>query len=83
IPRLFQFFFFNRAVPSRMLVFPFSSKRGRIIARLTKWIMVIFWVVVPTTLAIQTLEKRKKDLVSATIIPVGFYDVLVHARGKD
>ncbi|MFW1494677.1 hypothetical protein ACEV9S_24630, partial [Vibrio parahaemolyticus] len=28
IPRLFQFFFFNRAVPSRMLVFPFSSKRG-------------------------------------------------------
>ncbi|MBX9778885.1 MAG: hypothetical protein K2X26_00965 [Chitinophagaceae bacterium] len=83
MPRLFQFFFFNRALPSKMLVFPFSTKRGRIIARLTKWIMVLFWIAVPTTLAIQTLEKRGKDLVSAAIIPVGYYDVLVHAKGKD
>ncbi|MBX9733554.1 MAG: hypothetical protein K2X37_05805 [Chitinophagaceae bacterium] len=83
LPRLIQFFFYNRALPSIMLVFPFTTKKGRIIARSIKWIMVASWIIVTTMLSLQTLDTKKKDLVSTPIIPTGYYDVLVHARGTD
>jgi len=74
-PRLYRFFVQLQATPSPVFVWPFESKRGRIIGIVSKWIFVALVLYTQFSYAIPASKAR--STVKRTIpIPTGIYDVV-------
>jgi hypothetical protein len=82
LPRLYGFFFLQQAIPSNIFVFPFATKRRRIIAVVAKCIFValaIYSQLDYVSLRLKTLSKRKMP----APITAGIYDVITQTKMAD
>jgi hypothetical protein len=82
LPRLYRFFFLQEARPSQIFVFPFATKKGRIIAVITKCVFValaLFSQLDYISLRIKTLSQRKMPVP----ITAGIYDVITQTKMAD
>lgn len=75
LPRLIAFFFRLEARPSPIFIFPFETKRGRRIARVAKWTLVLY--VLGLNLAMDISGNGNQET-KAGPIKQGIYDVLEH-----
>lgn len=81
-PRLIRFFFHLEAVPSPIFTWPFTTKRGRIIARSAKW---VFLALVLYSQLEYPLVTARQNANSPRALPVspGFYEVVLQTRQGD
>lgn len=75
LPRLIAFFFRLEARPSQIFIFPFETKRGRRIARVAKWTLVLYVVGLNLAMDIGGMGNQETK---ASPIKQGIYDVLEH-----
>ncbi|AXY75362.1 hypothetical protein D3H65_15825 [Paraflavitalea soli] len=75
MPRLYRFFVQLQATPSPVFLWPYESKRGRIIAIAAKWIFVA--LVLYSQLEYSITAAARRSAVTRTIpVPSGIYDVV-------
>jgi len=82
LPRLYRFFFLQEATPGNLFIFPFETKRSRMIARAAKWIFVALAMYTYLDLSfarIDRLSKRKMP----TPVQAGMYDVIKQTKMGD
>ncbi|HEU5168878.1 MAG TPA: hypothetical protein VFU29_25215 [Chitinophagaceae bacterium] len=81
-PRLYRFFFRQEARASKIFVFPFETRKGKIVAGISKWAfvtLVLFFLYQQISGRIDSLSKRKMP----APITAGIYDVISHSKGED
>lgn len=82
MPRLYRFFFLQQATPSTLFVWPFETKRGRIIAVSAKWLFIVLALYGTLEYAIPAYTSRQKN--NRTVpVPAGFYEVVTQTRNGD
>jgi hypothetical protein len=82
VPRMYRYFFHNEAIPSDNFIFPFETKRGRTIARVSKWLFVVLALYSQLNydiLRINSLNKRKMP----SPVTAGIYDVIIQTKKGD
>jgi hypothetical protein len=82
LPRLYRFFFLQEAGPSNIFVFPFATKKRRIIATCAKGIFValsLYSQLDYASLRLKSLSKRKMP----APITAGIYDVITQMKMTD
>lgn len=82
LPRLIAFFFHNRAESSNILQFPFSTKRGRRLARTVKWVFVGLTMGVTVMLSLQSYNQQHNKI-NPPVLKTGMYDVLLQVHQGD
>ncbi|MDF2193751.1 hypothetical protein [Paraflavitalea sp. CAU 1676] len=81
MPRLYRFFFLQQATPSALFVWPFETKRGRIIAISAKWLFVALTIYQQLDYSIPAYTSRKSP--KGGPVPAGIYDVITQIRNGD
>jgi len=82
LPRLYRFFFRQQAVGSHIFIFPFKTKRKRLIAVGAKWVFVLlalYGELSNDTARLSQLAKRKMP----APLSAGIYDVILHTKMGD
>ena len=75
LPRLIAFFFRQEAWPSQIFIFPFETKKGRRIARIAKWTLVLYVLGINLMM---DMNGANKPQVKNSPIKQGIYEVLEH-----
>jgi hypothetical protein len=82
LPRLYYFLFHNEARLSRIFIFPFKTKRGKIIAISVKWLFVLtvlYYELHNDLSRLEVMNARKMP----TQITAGVYDVIAQTKMGD
>jgi hypothetical protein len=82
LPRLYYFFLRNEARLSNIFIFPFESKRGKIIARSAKWIFLLLVLYNQLTFDLPTLKARNERKMPSPVT-AGVYDVMAQTKSGD
>lgn len=82
LPRLFTFFFYNRAAASDILVFPFTTKRSRRLARTVKWVYVGLTMGLTVMLSLQSWNQQHNKT-NPPALKTGIYEVLLQVHQGD
>lgn len=82
LPRLIAFFFRNEAKLSSILVFPFETKRGKILAIAGKWLFIGLALYGNFTSCFERMKANNAQKMPAPI-QAGVYDVLLQVNHND
>ena len=82
LPRLYYFFFLNEVRLSNIFIFPFETKRGKIIARSAKWIFLLLLLYNELNRDLSTLKTLSERKMPSPVT-AGVYDVMAQAKMGD
>jgi hypothetical protein len=82
VPRLYRYFFHNEAIPSSIFIFPFETRKGRTIARVSKWLFVVLVLYNELNNDISRMNMLSKRKMPSPVT-AGIYDIIVQTNKGD
>jgi hypothetical protein len=82
LPRLYHFYFQNEVRPGNIFIFPFETKKEKIIAISAKWLFVLLALYNQLYNDLSMLEARNERKMPSPVA-AGIYDVIAQTKMGD